>query len=84
MGCERNHEVRIQTAEIKFLHGLAASVHTDHQCNEKNGEKLFSPNTKIQSYEHNCLAHLQNWKTIKCLSRLGSTSREETQVLEDQ
>jgi hypothetical protein len=48
MGCEKNHEARTQTAEIKFFHGLPAYTSTDHQCNEENGEKLnvFSLNTE--------------------------------------
>jgi hypothetical protein len=48
MGCEKNHEARTQTAEIKFLHGLAAYTCTDHQCSEGTGKKLnvFSLNTE--------------------------------------
>jgi hypothetical protein len=52
MGCEKNHEVRTQTAEIKCLHGLPAyETCTDHQCNEENGEKLNVFSLNIENSE---------------------------------
>jgi hypothetical protein len=36
----KNHETRIQGAEIKFLHGVAGYMHKDHQHNINIRKKL--------------------------------------------
>lgn len=37
----KNHETRIQGAEIKFLHGVAGYMHTDHHCNTQIRKNYF-------------------------------------------
>jgi len=36
-----NHETGIQTAEVKFIHGVAGYICIYHQCNTEIKKKLF-------------------------------------------
>jgi hypothetical protein len=47
----KNHEIRMQTAEMKFLNGIIRYMHADYQCNTKIRKilKVFNLNIKIQN-----------------------------------
>jgi hypothetical protein len=70
----KNHEPRMQTAEMKFLLGLARYMRTDHRSSIEVREKIdFNLNITIQNYRN-------NWKTIEHLNWPDSTIHKERSV----